>query len=176
MRAFIALEFKTKEKEKIFSVFKEKVLFEGIGKEVEKENYHLTFFFFPNLNEIELEILKNEVKKIKEELNNLFERKVLKIKGVSAFPNLRKARVLFLEVSEDDRLNKIFKKLKRTILKNKIESKFKEPFKPHITLMRIKKLNYLKIKNFEDFELEFENISLFKSTLTRKGPIYEKII
>jgi len=176
MRAFVALEFPNKEKEKIFKVFKENVLFKGIGKKVEKENYHLTLFFFPNLEESELNILKEEIRKIKEELDLLFNKKILKIKGINGFPNLKKTRVLFLEVEKEESLEKIFKKLKRFILKNKIESRFKEPFKPHITLIRIKELNYLKIKELKDFELEFKDISLFKSTLTKKGPIYEKII
>ena len=177
MRSFIALKFGEKEKDLIYNIFKNCVVCKGKVKEVEKNNYHLTFAFFPNLSDSDIFLIEKLIKELRDLINKDFYEKKLLVNGINGFPNLKKPRVLFLDIEENKNLFKIYKKIKNFVTKNGIDAKIStNSFKPHITLMRIKEIQFLKIKDFQKVELFFEDIHLFKSTLTKQGPIYEKII
>ena len=125
------------------------------GKWVEGWNLHLTHKF----------IGEDEPEKYKTELAVKNEK--LKMNGIGMFGS----KILYLKADIDDSLNKEINK--RFNLKND------RPFVPHITLCRIKNLKdgYEKaLKKWENitFEVPFE-VYLYKSTLTKKGPVYEKI-
>jgi len=127
------------------------------GKWVEGWNLHLTHKFIgednPEKYKISLDIPKEKIK----------------IKGLDLFNN----KVLYLKADSKNIKN----------INNEINKKFNfknDNFIPHITLCRIK---YIKDKKFFDelkkwdnkeVEIPFE-VYLYKSTLTKKGPIYEKI-
>jgi len=125
------------------------------GKWVEGWNLHLTHKFIgedePDKYKIKLKV-KNEK---------------LKVNGIGMFGN----KILYLKADIDNSVNKE--------INEKFNLKNEKPFIPHITLCRIKNLkNGYKeaIKKWENvsFEVPFE-VYLYKSTLTKKGPIYEKI-
>ncbi len=126
------------------------------GKWVEGWNLHLTHKFIgedePEKYQIPLEIPNEKIK----------------INGIGMFGN----KILYLKADIGEEVNK------------EINEKFNlindKPFKPHITLCRIKNIKDKKffdeLKKWEDINIEvpFE-VYLYKSTLTKKGPIYEKI-
>jgi 2'-5' RNA ligase len=126
------------------------------GKWVEGWNLHLTHKFIgedePKKYEIDLHIPKEPIK----------------INGIGMFGK----KVLFLKAKASDIINKQ--------INEKFDLKNDKPFKPHITLCRIKEIKdkefFEKIKKYENisFEVPFD-VYLYKSTLTKKGPIYEKI-
>jgi len=125
------------------------------GKWVEGWNLHLTHKF---IGEDEPEKYK-----IKLEVKN----KKLKVNGIGMFGD----KILYLKASVDDSINRQ--------INEKFNLKNDKPFVPHITLCRIKELKsgYKEVlKKWENinFEVPFE-VYLYKSTLTKKGPIYEKI-
>ena len=125
------------------------------GKWVEGWNLHLTHKF---IGEDEPEKYKIKLKVKNEKL---------KVNGIGMFGD----KVLYLKADIDDSINKQ--------INEKFNLKNDRPFVPHITLCRIKELkNGYKeaIKKWENinFEVPFE-VYLYKSTLTKKGPIYEKI-
>jgi len=125
------------------------------GKWVEGWNLHLTHKF----------IGEDEPEKYKTELAVKNEK--LKMNGIGMFGS----KILYLKADTDDSLNKEINK--------KFNLKNDKPFVPHITLCRIKNLKdgYEKaLKKWENitFEVPFE-VYLYKSTLTKKGPVYEKI-
>ena len=127
------------------------------GKWVEGWNLHLTHKF----------IGEDEADKYKKELNIPNEK--IKIKGIGLLNN----KILYLKATSPN-INRVNEEINK-----KFNLKNDKPFLPHITLCRIKSLNkdiYTAIKKWEDieFEVPFE-VYLYKSTLTKKGPIYEKI-
>jgi len=125
------------------------------GKWVEGWNLHLTHKF---IGEDEPEKYKIKLKVKNEKL---------KVNGIGMFGD----KVLYLKSDIDDSINKQ--------INEKFNLKNDKPFVPHITLCRIKELKsgYKEaLKKWENinFEVPFE-VYLYKSTLTKKGPIYEKI-
>ena len=172
MRSFIALDLEEEDKFRLFRFYKDNVKILGKIKEVEPLNYHITFFFFPSLLPKDRELLKEQIIEIKNKIQ-----KRIKIIGFNAFPNLLKPRVFFFEIEKNKWMIDIFEELKNFILRNSINSKFKEPFNPHLTLFRIKYLENLAL-NKKEFELEvkIKDLNLFKSVLTKEGPKYFKVI
>ncbi len=126
------------------------------GKWVEGWNLHLTHKF----------IGEDEPDKYKDTELNVPKSK-LKINGIGMFGD----KILYLKVDADDSINKQ--------INEKFNLKNDKPFVPHITLCRIKELK----DGYKDALKKWENISfevdlevyLYKSTLTKRGPIYEKI-
>ena len=125
------------------------------GKWVEGWNLHLTHKFI------------GEDKPDKYETNLKIPNKKFKINGIGMFGN----KILYLKADIDDSINKE--------INEKFDLKNDKPFVPHITLCRIKELK----DGYKDAIKKWENINfevpvevyLYKSTLTKKGPIYEKI-
>jgi 2'-5' RNA ligase len=128
------------------------------GKWVEGWNLHLTHLFIgeddPKKYEIKLDIPDEKIK----------------IGPLGMFGK----RVLYLK-AESKNINEINRQLNKKF--NIINDK---NFKPHVTLCRIKSIKdekfYEAVKKWEniEFEVPFE-VFLYKSTLTKRGPIYEKI-
>jgi len=126
------------------------------GKWVEGWNLHLTHKFIGD----------DDPQKYKKSL--LIPDGKIKIKGLGTFGE----KVLFLKAEMDENVNELINKT--FSLKND------KPFKPHVTLCRIKHIKdgkfFDEIKKFENIELEVPlEVYLYKSTLTKKGPVYEKI-
>ncbi|WP_457560623.1 RNA 2',3'-cyclic phosphodiesterase [Caminibacter sp.] len=128
------------------------------GKWVEGWNLHLTHKFIgedePEKYKVDLEIPNEKIK----------------INGIGMFGN----KVLFLN-ADSKHINKINEEINK-----KFNLTNDKPFKPHITLCRIKNIKdkkfYDEVKRWENvnFEVPFD-VYLYKSTLTKKGPVYEKI-
>jgi 2'-5' RNA ligase len=126
------------------------------GKWVEGWNLHLTHKF---IGEDEPEKYKTKLK-IKNEK--------LKIKGIGTFGE----KILYLKADISDDINRQ--------INEKFGLRNDKPFKPHVTLCRIKNVKDKKfwdaIKKYEKLEFQIPlEVYLYKSTLTKKGPIYEKI-
>ncbi len=125
------------------------------GKWVEGWNLHLTHKF---IGEDNPEKYKTELKVKNEKL---------KVNGIGIFGD----KILYLKADIDESINKE--------INEKFNLKNEKPFIPHITLCRIKELKdgykdaLKKWKNIH-FEMPLE-VYLYKSTLTKKGPVYEKI-
>jgi len=126
------------------------------GKWVEGWNLHLTHKFIGEDEPQKYKVAKLEVPSSK-----------LKINGIGMFGK----KILYLKADIDDNINKQ--------INEKFNLKNDKPFVPHITLCRIKELKngyQQALKKWENinFEVPFE-VYLYKSTLTKKGPVYEKI-
>ncbi|MEO2154421.1 MAG: RNA 2',3'-cyclic phosphodiesterase [Nanoarchaeota archaeon] len=193
MRAFLAFEINENDKNLIKKILnknfknlkKLKLLKENSKlKPVKEKYYHITFLFFENLSN---ENFRKISKIFKEKL--IFMEIEIEIKGINYFTDkYQNVRVIFLELKENKEFNKIisiYKKVFKELDLNFNEVKQLNSLIPHITLFRLKKpVNVKALK--EDFEIlnnEFKNIKikiesfcLFKSTLTRNGPIYEKLL
>ena len=151
MRLFIATPVKFNLYQSLKSDFS-KVL---DGKWVEGWNLHITHKF----------IGEDDPSKFKKSL--LIPNEKIKIKGISTFND----KILFLKANLKEITSQI----------NEVFGLSEDRFTPHVTLCRIKA-----IKNRQDFSnlmekwqnIEFEidyEVYLYKSILTKRGPIYEKI-
>jgi 2'-5' RNA ligase len=97
------------------------------------------------------------------------------LKKIGAFPSSKRAKILWVGVEEGkNNLIELF-----STIENKVSDlgfkKEERKFTPHITFARVKKGNY-SLTDQKDFSFDsfpVNEVILFKSTLTPKGPIYE---
>ena len=146
MRLFIATPVKFLG----YSSLKDKLSSYIRGKWVEGWNLHLTHKFIGDDDACKYKI---DLNLPKEEIN---------VNGIGVFNN-----ILYLKANSKNI--------------NYVANKFNNNrFFPHITLCRIKEYKdkdkfFQELKNIKvDFKIPFE-VYLYNSTLTKKGPIYEKI-
>ena len=182
MRSFIAIELPKEIKDTLAQI-QETLKKQGADvKWVEPKNIHLTIKFLGEIDEQKLakviSIMEEAVKD-----KNTFS---LRIWSLGAFPKLDYPKVIWVGLKQGDRETKIIAEgLEEKITKLGIP-KEKRSFSSHITLGRVKsnlnRLNLVTVlKNLEG-SLEKENlefvatkITLFKSTLTPQGPIYDAL-
>ncbi|VVB84664.1 RNA 2',3'-cyclic phosphodiesterase [uncultured archaeon] len=171
IRTFIAVELPEKflpEIERISAVLKTP----GI-KLVEPKLVHITLKFLGDIHEDKVEQIASALSQVNCEP---FE---ARIKGVGVFPKPDYIRVIWL--GSEGRFDVLHKEVERVLSPFKFEKD--KNFYPHATRPRVKtpgkKEEILeKIKKMESADLgtmKVESISLKKSTLTPKGPIYETL-
>lgn len=137
-------------------------------KPVSKRKMHITLEFFEDLDEEEIEEVKNAIDKI--DLDSFR----ADVKGLGAFPSEDYIRVVWAGVEADE-----FEDLYRQVSDHDVESDNNHDFKPHITLMRVKNLSrdqkkklQRTIREFRDHEfgkIEVSSVKLFESHLDGKN-------
>lgn len=145
-------------------------------KWVNPEDIHITLKFFGNIDESKIESIIKSVEKVIESFSPFS----IKVKGVGSFPNLKAPRVIWVGVlDERGILSQFQNQLEKAFEKLGFEAE-KRSFHPHLTLGRIRSFKEKGelIKRMERFqeddfgEFMVEKVVLFKSDLTRQGPIY----
>jgi len=157
MRLFLGINLPEKVRQEIYS-FSEKI--NGTFKRVEEENIHITLKFIGEANKEEI------IEKIK---NLRFSKFISSLGKLGFFPNQKYIRVAWIGIEKGNQ--EIIEIHNKTA---EIFGKEKE-FTPHITIARVKgetNLNDLTFNSKSEFLVE--NITLFSSELTPKGPIYNK--
>ncbi|MBN1386781.1 RNA 2',3'-cyclic phosphodiesterase [Candidatus Woesearchaeota archaeon] len=166
MRCFIAIDMPADaeaEARRIQAMFGMK----GLRK---TKSFHLTLKFLGETDRQRLEASKEKLRDIK------LPRFSLELSKIGVFPDEKRARVLWIGLDGDAaRLQKeIDEKLSGISDKD-------NRFHPHITLARISypddKERFLELLSTEVKKIRFDvkSFALYKSTLTRDGPIHEKI-
>ncbi|HAH21133.1 MAG: 2'-5' RNA ligase [Omnitrophica WOR_2 bacterium GWF2_43_52] len=178
MRTFIAIELEEKIKEFLSKIQAElKKLDEDI-KWVTPHNAHLTLKF---LGEVEEQKIPKIIQLLKE-IACAAKPFTIEIKDIGSFPNLKSPRVIWVGVEKGkEELTRLAHTVEDALVSLKFP-KESRAFSTHFTLGRVKH-----IKDTQGFQKEVEQIqfpllaqevtsvTLFKSTLTPKGPIYEKL-
>lgn len=173
MRAFIAIDLPQNIKDAIFDVQQNLRACEPACKWVEPANIHMTLKFLGNISTEQFD----KIKIIIGQTAQGFKTFNVSLTGFGFFPNERRPRVFYVSTSQKEMLCSI-----ATCLEAKLEQLgFAKDarFKPHLTLARIKEpknIDYLKKKLATiclEGEFAVNAITLYKSTLTTKGPIYE---
>lgn len=180
MRTFIAIALPQEIKDSLGRLQNQLKTCGADVKWVEPNNIHLTLKFLGDIDDKKLDkimrILEDTAKN-----KNPFQ---MRIFSIGAFPKMNFPRVIWVGVDKGDSETKqIAEALEEKIAKIGIP-KEDRPFSSHITIGRTRSsLNRERLvedlktlaNNFGQENLEFAvtKITLFKSTLTPKGPIYE---
>ena len=182
MRAFIAIELSPDLRKRLASL-EEQLKSSGADvKWVKPDNIHLTLKFLGEIDDKAIEKITKIMKDIAVNEKPFY----IRLASPGAFPNKNFPRVIWIGIDKgDSETKKIAKILEEEITKVGIPQE-NRPFSSHITLGRVKSgLNREKlVKNLgvlannapEDSpEFLVTKITLFKSTLTPSGPIYEAL-
>ena len=180
MRTFIAIEL-PKEIKDYLGRLQEQLRSSGADvKWVEPQNIHLTLKFLGEIDDKKLAKITQIVEDIAKKKNSFY----MHLASIGAFPKINFPRVIWVGIDKGDSETKeITKELDQDLKKIGIP-KEDRPFSSHITIGRTKSgLNRERlVMNLNNLGIDFgketqeflvTKITLFKSTLTPKGPIYE---
>lgn len=171
-RLFIAIDIPESVKSVVARI--EEELSKSIsGRWIDPGNLHLTLKFLGYVDEEMVPGIEDAVAGAVTDFSNF----ILRLSDIGLFPNIRKPRVLWVGlIDEDNSCGKIQRILDRSLSGLGFE-KEKRPFQPHVTLCRIKKqvLIDLEFPKVDPASFEVRELILFQSTLTPKGAIYEAV-
>lgn len=181
MRAFIAIELPEETRDKLSALQQELKASGADVKWVRPENIHLTLKFLGEINEKQVELIKGIID------TAAGKRRAFRVRvsSLGAFPRIESPRVVWIDIEEgDEEVKGIAAELQENISWAGIP-KEERPFSSHITIGRIrspinrdKLVRCLKDKTDlggKNMEFYAGKITLFKSTLTPKGPLYETL-
>lgn len=179
IRTFIAIDLAEETKRDLKDL---QNTFRGIAtgiRWVKPEGIHLTLKFLGN---VEVDFIS----KIESTLANITQNHSpfwLKPKSCGAFPSIKNIRVLWVGLDGDvERLKKLYFDIEQALEQLGFPREERD-FTPHLTLGRSKnvtrdeKLSRALVKSidFESSPFLVEEITLFKSTLTPSGSVYDKL-
>jgi 2'-5' RNA ligase len=175
MRAFVAIDLPSFLKEKIKEATEKLKKCDLNAKWVESKNLHITLKFLGEVKEDVLEKVKESIETVAKKFAS-FE---VSLNEFGFFPTPNNPRVFFISTDKEEKLKEIAQDLERKL--SLLGFKKENRFKSHITLARFKskknidslKRELKKVNLKESFLIK--EITLFKSTLTSLGPIYEEI-
>jgi len=143
---------------------------------------HLTLKFLGN---IALEKI-GEVTRAMEEATRGMSPLHLEVKGLGAFPNLRRVQVVWVGIGgEVDKLSQLQHRIDSNLAPLGFTAESR-PFTPHLTLARLRDRSLpdeqqrlgqlISETRFESaYTIEVDSISLMKSQLTREGALYSQL-
>ena len=173
MRTFVAIEISNNDIVNSIKKFQTKINIDA--KPVESRNFHFTLQF---LGEVSEEISQKIIQALRKIEFSSFS---VNLKGIGAFPKPKFPRVIWIGTDDNggNMLIQLSKKVEKVLEPLGFFSD--KPFKPHITVFRIKKkvgdiTKELDSQKMIDFGIqEVTSIKLKKSELTSKGPIYSDL-
>lgn len=173
MRAFIAAEIDDAIRAQLSAVRDSGFLQESVVRWVHPDRMHLTLKF---LGEIDPDSVA-DVTKALEHASEGVAPFVLEFASLGFFPDAKRPRVFWAGIEDCDKiLKKVHNRLEAELAKLKFEED-RKPFRPHLTLARIKG----KLSGSTDLgdrqQMNFGKqtvraLTLFKSVLRPQGPIY----
>lgn len=176
MRTFIAIDLNPQIREEIKKIQDALKKCDLAVKWVHPDNAHITLKF---LGWVEEKDKIEKIKRIIEEVAAKFKCLDVSLKEFGFFPNEKRPRVFFISTDKENILKSISQELEEKL--EKLGFKKEGRFRSHITIARFKGqknidlLNKgIKAANIEG-TLPIKEITLFKSTLTKSGPVYEVI-
>ena len=174
MRTFVAIEITNQQVIDSIKKFQSELNIKA--KPVESKNFHFTLEFLGEISEEMVQKVMSALKTIE------FSRFEVILKGVGAFPKPKFPRVVWIGTEETG--GKLMVELAEKV-ENVLEPlgfSSDKPFKPHLTVFRIKKkigdiTEELKEKRTMEFgKLAVTGIKLKKSELTPNGPNYSDLL
>lgn len=178
MRTFIAIELDKEIKKALSKIQDELKTTQADVKWVEPENIHLTLKFLGEIEENKIPRISQILKDISSQTKAF----MIALSELGAFGGLKYPRVVWIGIREGKtELSKLAGLIEDSLAQLKFP-KEKRGFSAHFTLGRFRsgknkdilcqKLNTTQVPELRQ---EIRSIILFKSILTSKGPLYEKI-
>jgi len=174
MRAFVAIEIYSNEIINLISKFQSEININA--KPVEPYNLHFTLQFLGNISQ-------DMAEKVMVSLNSIkFSGFMVNFKGIGVFPKLKFPRVVWIGTDENggNLLIELSKKVENALIP--LGFSVDKPFKPHITVFRIKnKIEDIskELDKFKSVDFGTQEITGFKlkqSILSSKGPVYSDLM
>ena len=174
MRVFVSIEISNYEV--INSIKKFQKIIKIDAKPTELKNLHFTLQFLGEVSE-------QTIDKIIQSLNTVeFLKFDISLKGIGAFPKLKSPKIIW--IGTDEKSGKMMTELSKKVEKalEPLGFSSEKPFKPHITVFRIKKKIGDITKEMENHKnvsfgiQEITSIKLKKSELTLNGPVYSDLM
>jgi len=174
MRVFVSIDISNNEI--INSIKNFQNLIKVDAKAIEIQNLHFTLQFLGEISERETQLIIQELHKIE------FSKFEICLKGIGVFPNIEAPKIIWIGIDEhsSNKMINLSKKVEKSL--EPLGFMSNKPFKPHITVFRIKKkirdiTKEMKIyKNINFGIQEVSNFKLKKSELTTNGPIYSDLM
>ena len=146
-------------------------------KIVERENIHLTMKFLGDVNSAKLSEVKDALNGVR------FREFPLEIKGIGAFPNLKRMNVIWIGIGEGWSLVEAIFEQTEALLHSLGFSRETRPFSPHITIARVRSgrkrdevanfLGHISNEVLGTFEVKY--LRLKRSVLSPSGPKYSTL-
>ncbi len=137
-------------------------------------NIHLTLKFLGQVEESRTPVITESVKDMLKEQPKF----TFSVRGLGAFPNFRRARVLWVGVNDNsDQLQHLVENIEAALIPLGF-SKENRKFTPHLTLGRVKSslsksfIRKLEQIDFAGGEVTVDEIVLFRSDLKPTGAVY----
>jgi 2'-5' RNA ligase len=174
MRTFVAIEITSSEIINSISKFQTEINIKA--KPIEPHNLHFTLQFLGDISQ-------ETVEKVMISLNSIkFSRFMVNFRGVGVFPTLKFPRIIWIGTDENggNSLVELAKKVEDTL--SPLGFSIDKPFKPHITVFRIKnKIEDIskELDKFKSVDFGRQEIAVFKlkqSILNSKGPVYSDLM
>ena len=174
MRAFVAIEIYSNEIINLISKFQSEININA--KPVEPYNLHFTLQFLGDISQ-------DMAEKVMISLNSIkFSSFMVNFKGIGVFPKLKFPRVVWIGTDENggNLLIELSKKVENALIP--LGFSVDKPFKPHITVFRIKnKIGDIskELDKFKSVDFGTQEITGFKlkqSILSSKGPVYSDLM
>jgi 2'-5' RNA ligase len=177
IRSFLALPISGGVKEKLKHILLDLQLIQADVKWVKLENIHLTLKFLGDVDEDRLECVADILKKCCPG----FVPCAAQLIAIGAFPDLRHPKILWGALDDSNKKILAYVDVLEGEMARSGFTKEERPFKPHLTIGRVRSntnlnqlIHAIRKITFEDkIEQVFDKIILFKSTLTSQGPEYE---
>lgn len=180
MRTFIAIELPQEIKDYLAHLQNQLKVSGADVKWVEPQNIHLTLKFLGEIEDKKLD----EITQILEDIAKTKNSFQMRIFSIGAFPKINFPRIIWVGIDKGDSQSKEIAKELEEKMKNLGIRREDRAFSSHITIGRVRsslnreKLvkdlnNLLNIFGKETHEFLVSKITLFKSALTPKGPVYE---
>jgi 2'-5' RNA ligase len=177
IRGFLAFPINSEVKEGLGHILNDLQQTRADVKWVQAENLHLTLKFLGDIEETDLEKISSVIS----ESCRGFDLITSHLNEIGVFPDLCHPRIVWAGLDDSkQKFQSIVEALEERLAKLGF-AKDNHPFKPHITLGRVKLSANLKnlMQTIQQITFEgkkeqtFEKIILYKSTLTPQGPVYE---
>ncbi|NNM35854.1 MAG: RNA 2',3'-cyclic phosphodiesterase [Nitrosopumilus sp.] len=174
MRIFVAIDITDQMVTNSIKKFQDEL--EIDARPIKSQNFHFTLQFLG-------EVSQDSVEKIRDALQSVeFSSFDIMLKGVGVFPKPNFPRIIW--IGTDEKGGETLVDLSKKVVKVLEPLGFiqDKPFKPHITVFRIKKKigdisEELESKKMINFGIQkISNIKLKKSELTSSGPIYTDLL